>query len=70
MPRTAGMRIAIAQLLMAIFFVSLILVIDPIVGDAVVRWMALGYILVNGLVVALWLPAWMAARRGEAGPGS
>lgn len=64
MQRTTGIRIAIGQLLMSIFFVSLILVIDPIVGDTVVRWMALGYILVSGVVTAIWLPAWLAARRG------
>lgn len=65
MQRTTAIRIAIAQLLLSIFFVSFILVIDPLVGDTVVRWMALGYILVSGVVTAFWLPGYLKALRSD-----
>lgn len=65
MNRASGIRFAIFQILMAIFFVSAILIADNFWSDTVIQWAAVVYVLVMGFVSTLWYMAKVNAARGE-----
>ncbi|WP_421785538.1 hypothetical protein [Hyphobacterium sp.] len=49
-----GIRFAIFQLLLAVFFVCIAFLVDARWGDDAVTWLVVGYAVANGLVVATW----------------
>lgn len=63
MDRASGIRFAIFQIVMAIFFVSAILIADNFWSDTVIQWAAVGYVLVMGLVSTLWFMTKVSAAR-------
>lgn len=64
MSRASGIRFAIFQILMAIFFVSAILIADNFWSDTVIQWAAVVYVLAMGLVSTLWFMVKVNAARG------
>ena len=54
MDRTSGIRFALFQILMAIFFVSAILIADNFWSDTVIQWAAVVYVVAMGLVSTIW----------------
>ena len=66
MDRTSGIRFALFQILMAIFFVSAILIADNFWSDTVIQWAAVIYVIAMGLVSTLWFMTKVnAARSGD-----
>jgi len=64
MDRTSGIRFALFQILMAIFFVSAILIADNFWSDTVIQWAAVVYVLAMGLVSTIWFMTKVNTARG------
>jgi len=64
MDRTSGIRFALFQILMAIFFVSAILIADNFWSDTVIQWAAVVYVLAMGLVSTIWFMTKVNSARG------
>ncbi|MEN0653625.1 MULTISPECIES: hypothetical protein [Hyphobacterium] len=65
MTRASGIRFAIFQILMAVFFVSAILIADNFWSDTVIQWAAVVYVIAMGLVSTLWFMAKINAVNGN-----
>lgn len=64
MDRTSGIRFALFQILMAIFFVSAILIADNFWSDTVIQWAAVVYVVAMGLVSTIWFMTKVNTARG------
>ncbi|MCF8879637.1 hypothetical protein L5876_07415 [Hyphobacterium sp. SN044] len=64
MNRASGIRFALFQILMAIFFVSAILIADNFWSDTVIQWAAVVYVLAMGLVSTIWFMTKVNTARG------
>ena len=67
MDRTSGIRFALFQILMAIFFVSAILIADNFWSDTVIQWAAVVYVVAMGLVSTIWFMTKVNTARGGDG---